>query len=245
MIRRHWKVWGICFVILLIYLGFKQHNMVVTRVRPERDCISENAGWIFGKYSSGRIVHARQCLEIAEGWDGLTAIWPFSLALIIVSLITGTAGGYALRDDDNADRHKRELSDLESRYRQRIEAADRKYEQGEIWESNSRRRFKEADQKEADANRREKAAEEKERDIDKIVEERVQAFKKQFQHLQEDHKNRGHKMEGLEKDKVELKRIVLAKDKEIIQLGEENLAMRKEILSLKREKDLALGDSTR
>lgn len=235
MIRRHWKAWGICFVILLIYLDYRQHDMVVTRVRPERDQISENAEWIFGKYSSGRIVHARQCLEVVEGWDGMRAIWPLSLTLLIVSLAAGIAGGYALRDDDNADRHRRELSDLESRYRQRIEAADRKYEQAGIWESSSRRRSREADQKEAAAKRREKAVDEKEQNIDKIVEEKVQTVRKQFQGLQEDHRNRCHKMEGLEKEKIELKRKNISLEKEIIKLQEENLALTKENLALKRK----------
>lgn len=235
MIRRHWKAWGICIVVLLIYLNYRQHDMVVTRVRPERDQISENAEWIFGKYSSGRIVHARQCLEVAEGWDGLTAIWPLSLTLLIVSLAVGIAGGYALRDDDNADRHRRELSDLESRYRQRIEAADRKYEQAGIWESSSRRRSREADQKEAAAKRREKAVEEKEQNIDKIVEEKVQAIRKQFQGLQEDHRNRCHKMEGLEKEKIDLKRKNISLEKEVLKLQEENLALTKENLTLKRK----------
>lgn len=224
MIRRHWKVWGICFVILLIYLNYKQHDMVVTKVRPERDHISENADWIFGKYSSGKVVHARQCLEVAEGWDALTAIWPLSLILLIVSLTAGMAGGYALRDDDNADRHERDLSDLERKYQWRIEIADRNYRQAEIWESTSRRRSSEADQKEAAVKRREKSLEEKERDVEKIVEERVQATRKQLQGLQEDHKNRCHKMEGLEKEKIDLKRKNISLEKEVLKLQEENLA---------------------
>lgn len=235
MIRRHWKVWGICFVILLIYLNYKQHDMVFAWLKPGADSISDKAEWIYLQYTGGKIVHARECLEVAEGWDALTAIWPLSVVLVIVSLAAGVAGGYALRDDDNAERHKRELSDLESRYRQRIEVADRKYSQGEIWESNSRRRFREVDQKEAAVKRREKAVEEKERDIEKIVEERVLAIRKQFQSLQEDHRNRCHKMEGLEKEKIDLKRKNISLEKEVLKLQEENLALTKENLALKRK----------
>ena len=235
MIMRHWKVWGICIVILLIYLNYKQHDMVFAWLKPEADSFSDNAEWIYVQYHGGRIVHARECLEVAIGWDALTAIWPLSLTLVVVSFAVGIAGGYALREDDNADRHRRELLDLENRYRQKIDAADRKYDQAGIWETNSRRRFKEADQKEAAAKRREKAVEEKEQNIDKTVEEKVQAIRKQFQGLQEDHRNRCHKMEGLEKEKIELKRKNISLEKEVIKLQEENLALTKENLALKRK----------
>lgn len=235
MIRRHWKVWGICFVILLIYLNYIQHDMVFAWLKPGADGISDKAEWIYLQYTGGKIVHARECLEVAEGWDALMAIWPLSLILVIVSLTAGIAGGYALRDDDNAASHERDLSDLESKYQWRIEIADRNYRQAEIWESSSRRRSREADQKEAAVKRREKSLEEKERDIDKIVEERVQSTRKQLQGLQEDHKNRCHKMEGLEKEKIDLKRKNISLEKEVIKLQEENLALTKENLALKRK----------
>lgn len=236
MIRRHWKFWGICFVILVVYLNYKQHDMVVTWLKPGADNISDKAGWIYGKYSSGSVVHARECLEFAEGWDALEAFWPLSLVLLVVSLITGVAGGYDLRDNDNAVYHERELSDLESKYQQRIDVADNKYRQADIWESNSRRRFKEADQKEADIKRREKSVAEKELEIVKTAEEKVLATQKQFQHLQEDHNKRGHKMEGLEKEKIELKRKNIALEKDLLKLHEDNLALTKENLALKRGK---------
>lgn len=235
MIMRHWKVWGICIVILLIYLNYKQHDMVFAWLKPGADNFSDNAEWIYVQYHGGRILHARECLEVAVGWDALTAIWPLSLTLVIVSLAAGIACGFAIRDDDNADRHRRELTDLEGSYQQKIKGADRKYEQAETWETNSRKRFKEAEQKEAAVTRREKAAEEKEQNIDKIVEEKVQAIRKQFQGLQEDHRNRCHKMEGLEKEKLELKRKNISLEKEVIKLQEENLALTKENLALKRK----------
>lgn len=236
MIRRHWKLWGICFVILVAYLNYKQHDMVVTWLKPGADNISKNAGWIYGKYSSGKVVHARECLEVAEGWDALEAIWPLALVLLVVSHVAGIAGGFAFRDNDNAANHERELSDLESKYQQRIEVADRKYSQGEIWESNSRKRSREADQKEADIKRRENSVAKKELEIEKIVDEKVLATKKLLQSIQEDHTKRGHKMEGLEKEKIELKRKNITLEKDIFKLHEDNLALAKENLELKKEK---------
>lgn len=233
MIIRHWKIWGICLVVLLIYLYYRQDDMVVTWIMPEGNRIYNDASWIFGKYSSGRVVYVRQCREVVGGWDALAAIWPLSLALFLVSITTGIAGGYALRDDKNSDRHKREMSDLESRYRQDIETADRKYSQAESWEYNSKRRFREADQKEVAVKRREKIIDGKERDIEKTVEEKVQNIRKQFQSLQEDYKNRCHKMEGLEKDKIDLKRKNISLEKETLKLQEENLGLIKENQALK------------
>lgn len=234
MIIRHWKIWGICLVILLIYLYYKQDDMVVTWLMPDGDRIYNNDSWIFGKYSSGRVVYVRQCREVVGGWDALAAIWPLSLTLFILSITTGISGGYALRDDENADRYKRELSDLESKYRQDIETADRKYSQAESWEYNSRRRSREADQKEATMKSREKMLYKKELEIEKTVEEKVQSVRKQLQSLQEDHKNRCHKMEGLEKDKIDQKRKNISLEKEILKLQEENLVLLKENQALKK-----------
>ena len=236
MKRRYWKVWGVCFVILFIYLCNKQHDLVVTTVKPEYDSISENADWIFGRFSSGKIVHARECLEIAEGWDAVGSIWPLYLALVVVSLTAGTAWGYYLRGNDNAADHDREISVLEQKYRRYVEDANKKYQEAENKDAQSQSRMREVIDREGWVKYVEKAAEEKVRDIEKTKGEEVEAVKKQLQNLQEDHKNRGHKMEGLEKDKIDLKRKYISNEKEILKLQEDNIALKKENLALKKEK---------
>lgn len=233
MTTRYWKVWGICLVILVSCMYYMQQDMLVTWVKPKSDRISENAVWIFYKYSNGKTEHLRQCVEIAESWDALTAIWPLFLALAITSLYAGIAIGYAFRDDDNRDRHAQELSDLESRYKQKIMAADNKYKQAGIWEINSMRRTEDTDHREAALIRWEKSLEQRKRDIEKITEEKVHAIRKQLLNLQEDHKNRGHKMESLEKEKISLKRKNISLEKEVLKLQEENLSLTKDNLTLR------------
>lgn len=234
MIRRHWKIWGICILILLGYLNYKQQNMVVTIVKPGFDNISENADWIFGKYSSGRIVHARQCLETSIGWDALTDIWPISLALIIVSLTAGIAGGYALRDDDNIERHKRQLAEKDQHYQRYIEVADNKRSQAEIMDQNSRQRFNEATQKQ-------KLADHQLADMGKYVQEmeseltaKIEAAEKQLLHLQEDHKKRGQMVDRLKDEKTDLKLENTALKKEKLLLAQENLKLSEEVQTIKK-----------
>lgn len=236
MNRKRWAVLGSCLAFLLIYLSFKQTGMVVTWLAPGADCITEKADWIFGKYSSGKIVHARECVQFASGWDALSAIWPLSLALVIVSLTIGATGGYILRQNDNVEEHKRELYELERKYIHQYHAPVNNSIQSEAVMAFARARIKEAEDREADVKRREKAVAEKEQNIEKAVEEKVQPIRKQLQRLQEDHKNRGYKMEGLEKDKVELKRRNLSLEKENLTFQEKILELTKEIKALKSEK---------
>ena len=235
---QHWTAGGILVVVFLIYPSCKQQDMVFTWVIPENSGISENAQWIFGRYSSGRIVQARECREIAEGWDALNAFWLLTIGLILLSAYIGTAGGYFIRGKDNDAEHKRELSELEQRYKQRIEGAERNYNQAEIWDKNSRTRFADAEKTFAEIKRWEKRVSEREMELGKIIDENVQATKKQLQNLQIDHKNRGNKLEGLEKEKISLKRENITLEKENIRLGQENLTLIKEYLALKQ------GDQT-
>lgn len=232
---QHWTVGGMLVVVFLIYPSCRQQDMVVTWLKPADHGISDNAGWIFGKYMKGKIVKARECGEIYEGWDALNAIWPISLALILICTYAGTAGGYFLRGNDNAAKYKQELSQLEQKYKDRIENAERNYNQAEIWDKNSRTRFADAEKTFAEIKRWEKRVSEREMELGKIIDENVQATKKQLQSLQIDHKNRGNKMEGLEKDNRELKRKYISLEKDNIQLGLENLRLIKENLALKKE----------
>ena len=236
MNRKRWAVLGSCIALLLIYLNFKQTDMVVTWLAPGADCITEKADWIFGKYSSGKIVHARECVQFASGWDALLAIWPLSLALVIVSLTTGAAGGYILRQYDNAEEHKRELYELERKFIRKYHAPVNNSIQSEGMMAFARTRIKEAEGKEAVIKRREKAVAEKEQNIETTVEEKVQSIKKQLQSLQEDHEKRRFKMESQEKEKIELKRKNLSLEKEMLKLQEEQLALTKENLMFKRGK---------
>jgi len=231
---QHWTAGGILVVVFLIYPSCKQQDMVFTWVKPGSDSISKKAEWIFGRYSSGRIVHARECREIAEGWDALNAFWLLTIGLILLSAYIGTAGGYFIRGNDNAAAHKRELSELEKKYKDKIENAERNYRQAEIWDKNSRTRFADAEKTFAEIKRWEKRVSEREMELGKIIDENVQATKKQLQNLQIDHKNRGNKLEGLEKEKINLKRENITLEKENIQLGVENLNLIKEIMALKK-----------
>jgi hypothetical protein len=122
---QHWTGGAIIVLIFLIYPSCKEQDMVFTWVKPESEGISENAKWIFGRYSSGRIVQARECREIAEGWDALNAFWLLSFGVVLLSAYIGTTGGYYIRGNDNANKHKCELSELETKYKDRIEKADK------------------------------------------------------------------------------------------------------------------------
>ena len=226
----------ICLGALVSYLYFKQDDMVVTWLKPGADNISEKANWIYGKYSNGKIVHARECLEFATGWNALKSIWPLSFALFIVSFTSGLAGGYSLRDNHNAAEYNQKLSELEQKYQRQIDVADKNYRQAEQKDADSRRRIKAADQKEYNVTRREKSVSEKELNLEKIVGQKCQEIMKKLQSLQEDHNKRGHKMENLEKERIELKRKNNSLEKEILELQEKNLTLTKEKLTLKRDK---------
>ncbi|NVN91200.1 MAG: hypothetical protein HXX11_11440 [Desulfuromonadales bacterium] len=125
---------------------------------------------------------------------------------------------------------------MEEKYKQRIDGAERNCRQAEIWENSARNKVKDADQKLAEVKRLLNILTEREKNIEKDADERVQAMRKQLQHLQEDHRNRLNKMEGLEKDKLELKRKNNTLERENIRFGEENLALIKENMALKQGK---------
>lgn len=82
-------------------------------------------------------------------------------------------------------------------------------------------------------------------EVNKNWEENTQSTRKQLQHLQEDHKNRGNKMEGLEKDKIDLKRKNIILEKENIELRQENLDLMKENLALKKGEEPTPPDDKR
>ena len=186
-----------------------------------------------GNVSEGNI---RYITSYAEGWDGLGESWPLLLAIIIVTGTAGWAGGHIFRDNAYAMDHERDLAELTERYESTLAIANRNSANAEKLDRVSQARYNAAYQKETDLERREKAVAERQLDIEKTVEEKVRITNKQFQKLQEDHKNRCYKMEGLEKEKIEHKRKNIALEKEIVQLSEANLVLTKENLRLKREK---------
>ena len=234
MIRRHWKVWGICLVILAVYLNYKQHDMVVTWLKPGTDNISENAGWIYGKFSSGKVVHARECLEFAEGWDALEAIWPLSLVLLVLSLTAGIAGGYTLRGDDNADCHRQQLTEKDRHYQQFIEVADNKISQAKIMDQNSRQRFNEATQKQKLADQQITYMTKYVQEMESELTAKLEVFEKQLLHLQEDHKKRGQMVDRLKEEKTELKLENTALKKDKLLLAQENLKLAEENQTIKK-----------
>lgn len=160
--------------------------------------------------------------------------WPFTITLTLFSLAAGITSNYALKDKKAAELNKQKLSVLENSCQTCIEMAKKKYRLAELWEISFRIQSKEVDKKEAAVSRREIAVAEKEQVIEKLLEEKEQVFNKRLQSLQDDHKNRCHKMECLEKEKFELKRKNISLEKEIIKLQEENIALTKASMDLKR-----------
>jgi hypothetical protein len=65
--------------------------------------------------------------------------------------------------------------------------------------------------------------------------ENTKALRKRLQTVEDGHRNRLQKIEGLEKDKFDLKKKNTTLERENIQLGLENLRLIKENLALKKE----------
>ncbi len=225
-----------CFLVLLIYLYIKQYNMVVTWVRPEADAISDTAEWIYGRYSSGRIVHAMEVRDAVAGWDALAAIWPIAAILSLVSLAGGVSFGYFTRDNQYAAEHDKALAEQERQYKFKIDHAERLSQQADQKDGQSRRRNREADALEADVKRREVSVTEREQKIMKIIDDQVRDTKKKYENLQEDHNKRGHKMNNLENDKIEFKKKNNALELEILELQEKLHDLTQKNLSLKKGK---------
>ena len=225
-----------CFLVLLIYLYVKQYNMVVSWVRPEADTISDTAEWVYGRYSSGRIVHAMEVRDAVTGWDALGAIWPIAAILSLVSLVAGVSFGYFTRDNNYAKEHKQELFEVEQKYKIKIDTADRLFWQSDQKDTESRRRKREAEELESSVKCREIYVSERELSLTKIIDDQVRETTKKYETLQEDYKKRGHKMNGLENDKVELKKKNNALELEILELQEKMLDLTQKNLSLKKSK---------
>lgn len=225
-----------CFLVLLIYLYIKQYDMVVTWVKPEADVISDTAEWIYGRYSSGKIVHAMEVRDAVTGWDALAAIWPLAAILSLVSLVGGVFFGYFTRDNQYADEHAKALTEQEHKYKIKIDTADRFFLQADQMDIQSRRRNKEADALEANVKHREISVTERELNVQKAVTDLAGEIIKKHEKLQEDHNKRGHKMNSLENDKVELKKRNNALDLEILELQEKLHDLTQKNLSLKKGK---------
>jgi len=233
---QHWTAGGMLIFAFLIYPSYIQQDMVFTWLDTESKGISEKTGWVFGKYSSGRIVQARECRETAVGWSALLSILPLSLATVLVSFYIGALYGYFTRDDDNATRHKRVLSEMEMRYKDRIEGAEKTLEKAANKEKDAREQLADAQRTMSIAKHLQKWATEREQELQNEFESDTKALKKKLQTLEEDHRNRLQKIEGLEKDRFDLKKKSNTLEKENILLGEENLKLLKEIMALKKEK---------
>ncbi len=227
---------SLCFLVLLIYLYIKQYDMVVTWLRPKADTISDKAEWVYGRYSSGTIVHAMEVRDAVTGWDALAAIWPLAAIMFMVTLVVGVSFGYFTRDNQYADEHAKALAEQEHKYKIKIDTADRFFLQADQMDTQSRRRNREADALEADVKRRESSVTERERSLIKIIDDHVRDTKKKYENLQEDHNKRGHKMNNLENDKVELKKKNNALELEILELQEKLHDLTQKNLSLKKGK---------
>lgn len=224
------------FLVLLIYLYTKQYHMVVTWVRPEADAISDTAEWIYGRYSSGSIVHAMEVRDAVTGWDALGAIWPIAAILSLVSLAGGVSFGYFTRDNQYADEHAKALAEQKQKYQFQIDAADRFFQQADQLDIQSRRRNKDTVELKSNIECRERSVSERELNVQKAVTDLAGEIIKKHEKLQDDFKKRGHKMECLENDKVELKKKNNALDLEILELQEKLHDLTQKNLSLKKGK---------
>lgn len=234
-----WFIFGIslfCFLVLLIYLYIKQFDMVVTWLAPASDIISDKAEWIYGKYSSGKVVHAREVLDTAAGWDALGAIWPIAAILSLLSLAGGVLFGYLTRDNLYTAEHAKELADLKKNYEDKIDTADRIFRQADQKDAQSRSRSREAEKLEAGVKCREQSVTEREKSLTKIIADSVRETMKKYESLQEDHNKRGHKMNSLENDKIELKKKNKALELEILELQEKVYDLTQKNLTLKKGK---------
>ncbi len=231
--RYWWIVGGVCLGASLIYLHSKQETMVVTWLNAGVDNASENSKWVLVNYSNGKVVHAIECLEFAEGWEALRAIWPLSLGLIVLSVSIGIIIGRFIRDTHAAAEHQYALSEMEGKYRERINLAIKIHERAVSMEVNAKVRVKEVNDKETALIMKEHAVECKERNIENTIDEKVLTTQKLLKNLQEDHKNRYCKMENLEQDKLVLRKKNILLEKELIKLHEENVSLTRELLTIK------------
>ena len=229
-----WITWGgLCLIILSIYICYKQDNMVVAWLSTEAKNPGETK-WVFAKYSSGNVIGSVDIEKYAKsGWNSLGALWPVALALVVVTLTGGVAWGYIFSDNKYAESHKQELAKLTQKYEQRI---------NDSYEKDAR-----SASRDRETRKRIYAAKELEEYNQQLIEctaaevnelkARLTETENKLVHLQEDHKNRGAKIERLEKGIVEridkLEKVITGlnnatieeKDKTILTLGEENLAL--------------------
>jgi len=225
-----------CFLVLLIYLYIKQYDMVVTWLRPKADTISDKAEWVYGRYSSGTIVHAMEVRDAVTGWDALAAIWPLAAIMFMVTLVVGVSFGYFTRDNHYAAEHGKALAEQKQQYKFKIDHAEKLSQQADQKDAESRRRNREAEELEANVKRREISVTERELSLAKIIDDHVRETTKKYDNLQADHNKRGHKMNSLENDKVELKKKNNALELEILELQEKMLDLTQKNLSLKKGK---------